>query len=196
VTEPKGGGSGGKGRARRAWIRLAVLLYGGATALAWLWRTALRGESLLLADPAHPVAWVRDLAAGVAAGLLVLAASEVLTRSTEMGRALAQALGALLGRLRDREVLALAALSGIGEEAFFRGALQPEIGLVGATLAFGLAHFVPRRELLPWTGFALAAGLLFGILYERTGNLVAPVVAHALVNAVNLRRLSREYGGA
>jgi hypothetical protein len=61
------------------------------------------------------------------------------------------------------------------------------VGLVPASLIFGLAHFVPRRELAPWCLFAIAAGLLLGGLYEWTGNLVAPVVAHAGINAVNLR---------
>lgn len=182
-------------RPRPAWIPLAIVLYGGLTAIAWLWRVAVRGEPLWVADASVAIDWPRDLGAGVAAGLLLLAGSELMTRTTAMGRVLAESLGRLLGRLRDREVFALAALSGIGEEAFFRGALQPEIGLAGATLLFAVAHFVPRRDLLPWSAFALAAGLLFGVLYERTGTLVAPVVAHALVNAVNLRRLSRQYGG-
>ena len=81
----------------------------------------------------------------------------------------------------------------MAEEALFRGALQPQVGLLAASLLFGLAHFAPRRELLPWTVFSLAAGLLLGTLFEETGNLVAPVVAHAGINAVNLRWLSQRY---
>ena len=81
----------------------------------------------------------------------------------------------------------------MAEEAFFRGALQPAAGWLLASLIFGAVHFVPRREFLPWTGFAILAGLLFGALFEATGNLVAPVVAHMLVNAVNLRWLSLRY---
>jgi membrane protease YdiL (CAAX protease family) len=81
----------------------------------------------------------------------------------------------------------------VAEEAFFRGALQPHVGLVAASLIFGLAHFAPRRDLLPWTAFSLGAGLLLGGLFEMTGNLLAPVAAHALINAVNLRFLSLYY---
>ena len=106
---------------------------------------------------------------------------------------LARALGRLLGRLSLAQCVLLAAVSGVAEEAFFRGVLQPRIGLLAAALVFGLAHFVPRRELAPWALFAFAAGLLLGILFESTGNLVAPVVAHASINAVNLWLLSERY---
>ena len=74
------------------------------------------------------------------------------------------------------------------------GQCLAEARLVPASLVFGLAHFVPRREFLPWTGFAVAAGFLLGALFDATGNLVAPIVAHTTVNAVNLRFLSRAYG--
>jgi len=114
---------------------------------------------------------------------------------TRWGDALARELAAVLGRLSVRQCIALAAMSGVAEEAFFRGALQPSLGLVGASLLFGLAHFVPRRALLPWTGFSIAAGFLLGILYDATGNLLAPVVAHGVINAVNLRVVTRRYGG-
>ena len=151
---------------------------------------------------AHPVLTASVMAAGLGllgglvAAALVIAVSELVTRGTERGRALARALGATLGRLRDREVLVLALASGVGEEALFRGALQPEVGLAVASVLFAAAHFVPRRELMAWSAFALGAGLLLGALYDVTGNLVAPVVAHAVVNGVNLRRLSRDFGSA
>ena len=90
-------------------------------------------------------------------------------------------------------VVALALASGVAEEAFFRGALQPHVGLVAASLIFGVVHFVPRREFLPWTVFAVAAGFLLGWLFDTTGNLVAPVVAHTTINAVNLWLLSNRH---
>ena len=82
----------------------------------------------------------------------------------------------------------------LGEELFFRGALQPSVGLLVASLLFGLAHLLPSWPLVLWSLFAALAGLLFGLLYEATGSLVAPVVAHVLVNALNLRWLVRRYG--
>jgi membrane protease YdiL (CAAX protease family) len=129
--------------------------------------------------------------AGLTAGALVILLSHELTRRTQTGAALADALGALLGRLSLADCLVLAAASAIAEECFFRGLLQPHLGLVASSLVFGVAHFVPRRDLAPWALFAVAAGLLLGALFATTGNLVAPIVAHALINGVNLSLLSR-----
>ena len=74
-----------------------------------------------------------------------------------------------------------------------RGALQPQVGLWVASAAFALAHFAPRRDLWPWTLCSFAAGLALGLLFTWTGNLVAPIAAHALINAVNLRVLAVRY---
>jgi hypothetical protein len=177
-------------------VPAALAFYGAMLVAAVLWRGVLRGEPLLYADAeaaAAGLAPLRDGAVGAAAGLAVIGASWVLTRSTAWGEALARGLASLLGRPGAGEIAVLAAASGIAEEAFFRGALQPRVGLVAASLVFGLVHFVPRREFLPWTGFSVAAGFLLGWLFESTGNLVAPIAAHALVNGVNLGLLVRRY---
>ena len=176
---------------RNPLVRRALLFYGAFLALAALWRVGFQQESLVLASAADTVHWLRDPLLGLAAGALVIWGSAELTARTEMGRTLARILAEALGPLRLRDCLVLAVASGVGEEALFRGALQPQVGLVWASVLFALAHLVPRRELLPWSVFALAAGLLLGGLYAATGNLVAPVVAHVAINAVNLRRLSR-----
>lgn len=83
------------------------------------------------------------------------------------------------------ELLAAAALAGLAEELLFRGLLQPRIGLVAASLVFGLAHG-PSRALLPLGLWASAVGLFFGLLYRATGNLAPPILVHALYDAVAL----------
>jgi membrane protease YdiL (CAAX protease family) len=177
-------------------VRLALVFYGGlfAAACAWAW---LAGRSLVFAsaEAARRGVEPSDAGAGALVGLVVLLLSGWFTRRTRAGEDLARALGRLVGRRTTGECVVLALASGIGEEAFFRGAMQPHLGLVATSLLFGLAHFAPRRDLVPWTGFSLAAGFALGGLFEATGNLLAPVVAHALVNAVNLRLLSRDYSG-
>lgn len=173
-------------------VRLGLFFYAGLlvlVALAWL----LSGRSPLYASPgaaAAGIAWVDDLGIGLLSGALAIALSALFTSATRVGRRLADGLAALLGPLRWRDCLILALASGVGEEALFRGVLQPLLGWVGASLLFGLVHFAPRRDLLPWTGFAILAGFGLGGLFEATGNLVAPIVAHALINAVNLRLLA------
>ena len=179
---------------RGALVRVAVLFYAAllAAALIWSW---LAGRSLLWTSPAAAQRGVSpgvDVGAGLLAAALVILLSRQLTERTRVGERLAQTLRAALGPLSLGECWLLALLSGVAEEAFFRGALQPQVGLLAASLLFGAAHFVPRRELWLWTGFSIAAGLLLGWLFDATGNLVAPVVAHAAINGVNLRLLTRE----
>jgi membrane protease YdiL (CAAX protease family) len=175
-------------------VRVAVLFYAAlvAAALIWSW---LAGRSLFWASPDAEQRGLSpgiDVGAGLLAAGLVILLSRQLSERTRIGQRLAQTLRAALGPLSLGECWLLALLSGVAEEAFFRGALQPQVGLLAASLLFGAAHFVPRRELWLWTGFSIAAGLLLGWLFEATGNLVAPVVAHAAINGVNLRLLTRQ----
>jgi membrane protease YdiL (CAAX protease family) len=100
-------------------------------------------------------------------------------------------LAALVRGLTPAAALLLAAVSGLAEEALFRGALQPALGWLAASALFGLAHFLPRPGLRSWSLAAALAGLGLGKLFAWSGDLVAPVLAHALLNAVNLLRLSQ-----
>lgn len=178
-------------------VHFGLAFYGAMAAVALIWRVALYGEPILYAsDEAaqRGVQFWHDAGTGALAGVLLLAVSHAATRMTAWGEQLARALAEALGEVSLAGALALALVSGVAEEMLFRGALQPRVGLLLAGVIFGLVHFAPRRELLPWTGFAILAGLLFGLLFELTGNLIAPVVAHVLVNGVNIPFLVREYG--
>jgi hypothetical protein len=57
---------------------------------------------------------------------------------------------------------------------------------------FAVLHTGPGLSFRLWTAFAVVAGGLFGGLMLWRGNLLAPIVAHFLVNAVNLSRLAAE----
>lgn len=176
-------------------VRLAVVFYGLLFGVALGWE-AVAGGSLFYATAraqqlgANPL---RDLAAGALAGAIAVLLSREFTLRTKMGEALARALVGPLGRLSVLHCCVLAVTSGVAEEALFRGVLQPRVGLVAASLIFGLVHFVPRREYLVWTVMTIAAGFMLGFLFEATGNLIAPTMAHIVVNAVNLRWLSVKY---
>jgi membrane protease YdiL (CAAX protease family) len=179
---------------RPSLVRLALIFYAAlfAAALVWAW---LAGRPLAwLSDGGAPGALLRDAGAGLLAAAVVVRLSRELTDRTRWGEQLARTLAAGLGPLSLAQCWLLALVSGVAEESFFRGALQPQVGLVAASLLFGAAHFVPRRELLLWTGFSIAAGFLLGWLYQTSGGLLAPVVAHTAINGVNLRRLTLRYG--
>jgi membrane protease YdiL (CAAX protease family) len=84
------------------------------------------------------------------------------------------------------------------QEFFFRGWLQPRlqiltgkwVGLGTTSLAFALWHYFPQLEGTPTTTLPLGstlgllsivlAGLLFGYIYQRTENIFAPWLAHAI----------------
>jgi membrane protease YdiL (CAAX protease family) len=168
--------------------------YGVMGAAALVWRLAVDGVLPWAEGPEPPalsVPW--RIAAGLAAGAVLVAASRAWTLRTEAGRALAGELARLLGPISLGRAWLFALASGLAEEAFFRGALQPRVGFLAATLLFAAAHFVPAAKLWGWALFALVAGALFGALFAATGDLLAPFLAHALVNGLNLRWLaSRE----
>lgn len=74
--------------------------------------------------------------------------------------------------------------SSVSEEIFFRGFLQPRIGVWGQAVVFALAHLSYVNVLEVVITFALA--LAFGAMYRRTGNLLAPIAAHFLFNLIML----------
>jgi len=84
-------------------------------------------------------------------------------------------------------VVAIAAAPAICEELLLRGivlpALRPALGAVGAIVAsaalFAFIHMDLYRA-----AFTFTLGLALGILRVRTGSLLAPVLAHALVNTI------------
>lgn len=88
------------------------------------------------------------------------------------------------------DAVAVAVLSGVAEEALLRAFLQPMIGLVPAAALFAVLHLVPDRRLWVWPVFALVAGLLLGVLFERFG-YPAAAIAHVVINTAGLLRLSR-----
>ncbi|HET6777086.1 MAG TPA: type II CAAX endopeptidase family protein [Actinomycetota bacterium] len=85
----------------------------------------------------------------------------------------------------------------IHEELFFRGILFRSladrygfaVGFWGSGLAFGLIHYVPAPS---WYGSVLLMGIMVftGValawFYQRRGNIVASMVAHATFNVIGL----------
>jgi membrane protease YdiL (CAAX protease family) len=172
----------------------AALFYGALVVAAALWN-GLRGREFLPLGDSIPASLLVGVL--VAAGTVLLGL--VVYRMVPVLRRLADELAPLLVDGTDRTNLVLISVfSGVGEEVFFRGAVQPEFGLVVASLAFGLLHVGPDRRYLVWTVWAVLAGFLFGLLYEWTGGLLAPITAHVLHNAATflIWKRSREGEGA
>ena len=79
-------------------------------------------------------------------------------------------------------------LAPVAEEILFRGVMYPAIkqagfprlAMWGVSLLFACVHF----NLVTFVPLLILA-LMLTVLYERTDNLLAPIAAHALFNALN-----------
>jgi hypothetical protein len=84
------------------------------------------------------------------------------------------------------------------EELLFRGVIQgrlrrsfgPVASVAGSSLVFGSIHLVnftgSVAGALVGVAVVTAGGAVFGVLYERTQNLVVPIITHASYNALLL----------
>lgn len=184
---------------------LAVLFYGGLLGLAWLLGVLWLDLDLLVwHDIWETPTWL-DVVLGLGLGVLTVVASRVLEHTTDWARVLGEEFRKILGKLTPTQALIFAVTSGIGEEIFFRGFLQQALsdlafgggstgwilGLIVASTIFGLIHIGPdRKKFLPWTIMALVLGVLFGLLYLYTGNILAPIIAHFTINFFNLLHIA------
>lgn len=184
---------------------MAVVFYGILLALAWLlgvWWLDL--DLVEWHDWWETPMWL-DAGLGIALGVTTVIATRILEKTTEWARVLGEEFRKILGDLTPNQVFVFAVTSGVAEEVFFRGFLQQALteyvfgtetpgmilGLVVASLVFGLVHIGPDREkFLPWTIMALVLGVLFGVLYLYTGNILAPLIAHFTINFFNLLHIA------
>jgi membrane protease YdiL (CAAX protease family) len=166
---------------------MVVYLGLGGAALGW---GSLRGQPNVWHLAGREPAVITGIISGLVSGLAIVFASRMALYRFEWARALHRDLRHMLFPLTDAEIVVLAVASSVGEEMFFRGALLPSIGLVGSSAVFALLHIGPRVRHLPWTASSFAAGLLFGAMFTWTGDLTGPVVAHFLVNFLNLRHVA------
>ena len=70
------------------------------------------------------------------------------------------------------------------EEAFFRGFLQPRLGLVVSSILFALSHFSYGLPFMVVGVFTIS--LIIGRTLERTGDLLPCIVAHGIFDGVQL----------
>jgi uncharacterized protein len=171
-------------------VRFAALFYGSLAVIAALW-CGIRGFDVRILG--------ESLGVGVLLGVITAACTVALGllayRFIPTLRGISEELApSLVDGAASTNLVLVSIFSGVGEEAFFRGALQQEFGLVVASVLFGLAHIGPDRRYLLWTAWAVLAGFVFGLLYEMSGGLLAPIIAHSGHNAATLLlwRRSRE----
>lgn len=172
-------------------VRLTLLVYGPLAAVGAIW-AIWRGCGPFLSHPEPwldlptPLAHGLGLALGLALAAVTIGATRVGTGRFAWMQRLHQSFREILGGLGAASVIVLALASGIGEELFFRAGMQPTLGWVMTSVIFGVVHIGPDRRFLPWTVWAVAMGFLLGAVYQSTGSILGPVVAHVAINGVNL----------
>jgi membrane protease YdiL (CAAX protease family) len=192
-------------------MNLFLAIYAGMVVVAAA-LAAFTGCPSLFRAPVAGREW-SSLVAGIALALFVVQLGVVLEpvpwyrRMADKLREIIVAAQLLGPRFDKDRALVVAVYSSVGEEALFRGFVQPflilklssiidgplaptVLGILATGVVFGLLHFPRFPELRPWTAFAVIVGLLFGALAAWSQSLLAPVVAHLVINWLNLRRLA------
>ena len=175
---------------RRVAPLFAAFFYGFLVLAATVWLFALKGRIGALFTTANPLL---DVGLGLGAGLVLAGACWALPSIWPTARELEKEFGWILGEQRKWEVVVLALVSGFAEEYFFRGAMIAAAGPIVTTLLFGALHWPVNWSFRMWPFLALGAGLVFAMEVRVTGGIVAPIITHALVNGVNLWRITAKY---
>ena len=180
-------------------VPIAAAFYGPILGLAILWGW-LRDLWVNHREPGRQGWWAfessNEIALAVVAGCvlaaLAIALSWQMTRTVPGVRQLSERVSLMLAGQTGRNALLLALFSSVGEEFLFRGCIQSEFGFWPATLLFAIVHVGRERVWLWWTASAFIAGIGLGLLYEHYGGLLAPIVMHFVINAVNIHILAKQ----
>lgn len=175
---------------RRVSLGFAGFFYGflGLAGAVWLFNTNVKIASLFaLKNP------ISEVLLGVGAGVLIAGACGGLAAIWKPARELEKEFGWILGEQRKFEIVILAVLSAVAEEFFFRGAMIQAVGPWVAIAVFSALHWPVNRAFLLWPFLALAVGILLTWERQVTQGLVAPILTHAVVNGINLWRITDTY---
>ncbi len=126
---------------------------------------------------------------GLTVGVVGVGATCALVKRTNWAKMLHDELRPSVTGMPLSGIIAVAVFSSLGEEILFRSVLQTASNVWVQALVFGLAHQLPGRSRWTWVLWATIMGLIFGFLFEATGSLLGPIVAHATINGMNLRFL-------
>ena len=179
-------------------LKTASLIYGALAALAMFIGFVRENldiyhhpKGFLTQAFSFPIGAVSAGVIGILFGLIVAYATRYTVYRFAWAKTLHQEFRGIFGPISSIDIFGYAAISAVAEELFFRGALQPTIGIVATSTIFGLLHFAPGRKFIPWPIQAIVMGFALGGLFWLTGNLIAPVAAHFTINYQNLHFINR-----
>ena len=72
------------------------------------------------------------------------------------------------------DLFLISAFAGIGEELLFRGVIQVKAGIIGASIIFGLLHFITPAYCI----IATIMGFYLGFLFQYYESILIPIQLH------------------
>lgn len=168
---------------------MASWFYTALALIAIIWNRLRTGH--WLPDSLTTENLLPSLVLGAALGFATVFISDRLTRRWSAMRNLAWELHRIVGRVDPCAAFHLALFSAVGEELFFRAAMQPAIGYILTSLIFGLIHTGPNRHFRAWTLSAIVMGFALGAIVLVTENLYGAILAHFLINFINLQQIGK-----
>ncbi|MBI4242615.1 MAG: CPBP family intramembrane metalloprotease [Planctomycetes bacterium] len=130
---------------------------------------------------------------GMGIGLVISLLCKIAGNSIDSIRKMEQEFSFMIGYQGVIDCFILSIISAVGEETFFRGALNSKFGIIWSSVVFGLLHWPLNPNLLLWPFFAFAMGITFCLEITYTNTLITPICTHFVVNFINLNRISFHY---
>jgi membrane protease YdiL (CAAX protease family) len=95
--------------------------------------------------------------------------------------------------LTTTEIIIISLCAGIGEEMFFRGVLQPVMGIWATSILFVLLHGYLNPFNLPLTYYGIYMVFVIGVigLFTENFGIITAMVAHAAIDYILLQELSK-----
>ena len=179
----------------RASMKLVVLLalatlvfFGGGGALLVVY---VQHRALLPLICGTPTIWWQVLVGTVSGLAIGYGAWLIISRSFMRDVLLkyAMLIGPLMPSRAIRVLISMCA--GVGEEVFFRGAIQHWLGIVWTAIAFVALHgyLDPRSWRLSLYGVFLTLAMIGIGWHAREYGLLAPMIAHTLIDVVLLNKV-------
>lgn len=119
---------------------------------------------------------VGSLAAVLPAALFVLSLSPQASRISWIAslQKTLQTLQVVFSQARILDLVAISLIAGIAEEALFRGVIQAQLGILPASIFFGLAHLITPA----YAVMAAIMGIYIGILFQVFDSLLISMQLH------------------
>ncbi len=131
---------------------------------------------LLTRNIFHDIA-IGTLGASIPLALFVYMLSESANNTPLLGslrKTIINDVRVIFSNCRLIDLCFISILAGVGEELLFRGVIQVKLGIIGASIIFGLLHFITPAYCI----IATIMGFYLGFLFQYFGSILIPIQLH------------------